>query len=331
MDSLAALAFARELVDIDSTTGQEAAAGGWIADRLRRLGYHVTEQAVAPGRFNVFASIDAPDIVLSTHYDCVPPFFASSVVDGKLFGRGACDAKGILAAQLAAVERLRQRGERKVGLLFVVGEERGSDGAMVANAAGPGAAFLVNGEPTGNKLATGTRGILRVRMHARGRAGHSSAPELFESAIEKLVDALLHLRRLPLPSNPEWGSTSYSVGLIEGGVAPNVVPAHASAEVMFRIVDDPAEVLAQLRSLAHLVEVEEILRVLPVRLHTVPGFDSRSFPFTTDIPLLDRWGIPLLLGPGSFLLAHTDNEHLEIAEFEAAIDTYTRLIPALSR
>ncbi|MEO5897704.1 MAG: M20/M25/M40 family metallo-hydrolase [Vicinamibacterales bacterium] len=331
MDTLAALAFARELIDIDSTTGQEAAAGRWLADRLRALDYEVAEQPVAAGRFNVFASIDPPDVVLSTHYDCVPPFFPSTVRNGKLFGRGACDAKGILAAQVASVERLRAAGERRVGLLFVVGEERGSEGATVANIAGPGARFLINGEPTDNQLATGTRGILRVRLHARGRAGHSSAPEHFESAIEKLIDALVQLRSLTLPVNRAFGTTSYSVGLIEGGVAPNVVPAHASAEVMFRIVDDPAGILEVLRALSPLVEIEEVLRVVPVHLHTVPGFAARSFPFTTDVPLLSRWGVPLLIGPGSFLLAHTDDEHLEIAELEAAIAIYGRLIAGLRR
>ncbi len=330
MDTLTALAFARELIDIDSTTGHEAAAGEWLASRLRGLGYSVTRQPVANDRFNLIATIDPPDVVLSTHYDCVPPFFPSRVDDGTLFGRGACDAKGILAAQVAAAERLRADGHRHVGLLFVVGEERGSEGALAANAAPLGSKFLVNGEPTGSRLATGTRGILRVRLRARGRAGHSSAPEHFESAIEKLIDALVRLRTLVLPSHPIFGATSYSVGVIEGGVAPNVVPARAAAEVLFRIVGDAGDVLVPVRSLAPQVEVEEILRVPPVQLHTIPGVASASFPFTTDIPLLDRWGVPLLFGPGSFLVAHTDNEHLHVAEFESSIGTYIQIIAALS-
>jgi acetylornithine deacetylase len=329
MDTLAALAFARELIDIDSTTGREAAAGHWLADRLRSLGYVVSQQRVDDHRFNLFATIDPPDIVLSTHYDCVPPFIASSVRDGKLYGRGSCDAKGILAAQVAALERLRAAGERRVGLLFVVGEERGSDGALAANAVANQSKFLINGEPTGNLIATATRGILRVRLNATGQAGHSSVAERFESAIEKLVDALVRLRGVQLPSDPELGTTSYSVGLIAGGVAPNVVPAQASAEVMFRTVGDAADVLATLQSLAPLVSIEQVLVVPPVRLHTVPGFPSQSFPFTTDIPLLGRWGVPLLTGPGSFLLAHTDDEHLELAEFEAGIETCRRLVSAL--
>jgi acetylornithine deacetylase len=329
MDTLTAVAFARELIDIDSTTGREAEAGSWLASRLRALGYIVTEQPVDGRRVNVFATVDAPDVVLSTHYDCVPPFFPSREGNGVLYGRGACDAKGILAAQVAAAERLRAAGRTRVGLLFVVGEERGSEGAAVANQSPPGSRFLVNGEPTDSILATGTRGILRVRLHARGRAGHSSAPEQFESAVEKLIDALVQLRSVPLPSNPVFGATSYSVGLISGGVAPNVVPAEAQAEVMFRTVGDASDVLAAVKTLEPLVRVEEVLRVPTVQLHTIPGIPSRSFPFTTDIPLLDRWGTPLLFGPGSFLVAHTDEEHLSLDEFETSIDTYTRIVTAL--
>jgi acetylornithine deacetylase len=329
MDSVTALAFARELIDIDSTTGKEAAAGTWLATKLRGLGYQVVEQPVDGDRFNVLAAVDPPDIVLSTHFDCVPPFFPSSVRDGMLYGRGSCDAKGILAAQVAAVERLRANGETCVGLLFVVGEERGSDGAAAANRHQQTSRFLVNGEPTSSKVAAGTRGILRVRLHAQGRAGHSSAPEHFESAIEKLLDALVGLRRLPLPSNDIFGATSYSIGLIEGGVAPNVVPADASAEVMFRTVSDADDVLRVVKTLEPLVSVEEVLRVPPVQLNTIPGMPSESFPFTTDIPLLNRWGAPLLYGPGSFLVAHTDHEHLSIPEFEASIDGYVSIVKAL--
>jgi acetylornithine deacetylase len=330
MDTLEAFRFARALVDIDSTTGKEVEAGEWLAARLHERGYSVSRQPVGDGRFNVVATIDPPDVVLSTHYDCVPPFFPSRIGEGKLFGRGSCDAKGILAAQVAAAEQLRGEGHRRVGLLFVVGEERGSEGAITANHSPIGSKFLVNGEPTDNLLATGTRGILRVRFTARGRAGHSSAPEKFESAIEKLVDALIQLRQLPLPSDPIFGKTSYSVGLIEGGVAPNVVPATASAEIMFRIVAGADDVLAAVTTLEPLIEVEEVLRVPPARLHTIPGIPSASFPFTTDIPLLERWGVPLLFGPGSFLVAHTDDEYLELSEFEKAIQGYVQIVTSLT-
>src|SRR5262245_35227585 len=246
------VSLARTLIDIDSTTGREAEAGRILARELRQLGYQVTEQPVTEGRFNVFARLDTPpEIVFSTHFDCVPPFFPSREERGMLFGRGSCDAKGILAAQVAAAESLRAAGETRIALLFVVGEERGSDGAKVANASAPDSVrFLINGEPTDNRLGAATRGILRVRLHADGRAAHSSFPELGESAIDKLLDALMVLRGVALPNDPLLGRTHYTVGLIEGGVAPNVVSPHASAELVFRTVRDGAEI----RDAMHVVE-----------------------------------------------------------------------------
>jgi len=217
------VALARELIDIDSTTGREGAAGRWLADSLRQLGFAVDEQRVDERRFNVLATSDDPVVVFSTHFDCVPPFFPSRVEGTKLFGRGACDAKGILAAQVAAADRLREEGEDRVGLLFVVGEERGSDGARAADRAARGCRFLVDGQPTDNRLGIATRGILRLRLRASGRAAHSSFPELGVSAIDKLIDALVSLRSIPLPADAVLGRTHYTVGLISGGVAPNVV------------------------------------------------------------------------------------------------------------
>ena len=325
MDTIAAVAFARELIDIDSTTGQEQAAGDWLAARLEELGYTVERQSIGDGRFNVFARLDPPAVVLSTHFDCVPPFFPSEVRGDVLLGRGSCDAKGILAAQVAAAERLRASGERRAGLLFVVGEERGSDGATVANASPCGSRFLINGEPTDNRLGRATRGALRLRLKATGRAAHSATPEYGESAIDKLLDALVRMRSLDWPRDPELGATFYSIGLVEGGIAPNVISPTASAEIMFRIVGSADEVVAVTRSLAPLVAVEEVLRVPMVRLHTVDGFSSAVFPFTTDVPLLNRWGTPLLYGPGSILVAHTAEEHVAIADLGAAIDGYYRL------
>lgn len=323
-----AVAFARALINIDSTTGKEREAGDWLARELGGLGYTVVEQSVDRGCANIVATIDAPHVVLSTHYDCVPPFFPSRVEDGRIYGRGACDAKGILAAQVAAAERLRSKGERRVGLLFVVGEERGSDGAAVANAAPAGSRFLINGEPTDNRLGTATRGVLRLRLRAVGRAAHSAAPEHGESAIDKVIDALVALRSIPLPSDPEMGSTFYSVGLIEGGVAPNVISPHATAEVLFRTIGPPEDILKAIQPLDRFVTSEEILRVPNVTLHTVPGFPTAVFPFTTDVPFLGRWGTPLLFGPGSFLVAHTSHEHLEIAELDRAVDAYEQLAGA---
>jgi len=322
--------FARELIDIDSTTGKEQAAGEWLAKQLRQLGYEVTEQPVGSGRCNILATLEPPAVVFSTHYDCVPPFFASSVRDERLYGRGACDAKGILAAQVGAVERMRADGEPRVGVLFVVGEERGSDGAKSANQFAVGSKYLINGEPTDSRLALATRGNLRVRLRATGRACHSAAPEHGISAIDRLIEALVRLRGFELPRDPDLGQTYYTIGLIEGGVAPNVVSPHASAEVMFRTIGPHDDILEVLEALSPLVDVEEILRVPHVWLKTWSdsSLETAVFPFTTDIPLLDRWGVPMLFGPGSFLMAHTAEEHIVIAEMEAAVGKYVELARA---
>jgi acetylornithine deacetylase len=330
VDPVAQVRLTRRLVDVDSTTGREGEVAALLAAVLRDLGYEVTEQPLDGARRNVIARAGEPRVVFSTHFDCVPPFFPSREVGGLLYGRGACDAKGILVAQVAAAERLRKAGERGIGLLFVAGEERGSDGARAANAAGRGSAFLVNGEPTDNRLAGATRGMYRVRLRASGRAAHSSLPELGESAIEKLVDALVALRRVEWPSDPALGRTHYTVGLIDGGVAPNVIPAAASAEVMFRTVG-PATDLRRLleRHLGSAVALEDVLVVPPVRLKTLPGFDTAVFSFTTDIPFLDRWGTPLLIGPGSVALAHTDDEHVAVTELHRAVDLYEHLARSL--
>jgi acetylornithine deacetylase len=289
----------RRLVDIDSTTGREGEAGRWLASYLRELGLRVTEQPVDDQRFNIIATLVAsPAVVLSTHFDCVPPFFPSRVDRGRIYGRGSCDAKGILAAQVAAVDQLRRDGEERVGLLFVVGEER---------------------------LGLATRGILRLKLRTSGRAAHSSFPELGESAIDKLLDALITLRSIALPHDSVLGRTHYSVGLIAGGVAPNVVSPAAEAEVMFRTVGDASHIRTAIASLEQHVTIEHVLEVPPVKLTTVPGFDSAVFPYTTDIPFLNRWGQPLLYGPGSIHAAHTADEFIEIDELQAAVAGYVRI------
>ena len=320
-------ALTRALVDIDSTTGREHEVGVWLAAFLRERGYRVGEQPVSNGRFNIFAQLDAPpELVFSTHFDCVPPFFASREQGGVVFGRGSCDAKGILAAQVMAVERLRAGGESRLAMLFVAGEERGSDGARIANDRAPaGVKFLVNGEPTDNRLGLATRGVLRVKLRAAGRAAHSSFPELGESAIDKLLDALMVLRGVKLPEDPVLGRTHYTVGLIEGGVAPNVVSPHAAAEILFRIVGEGAPVRAALKVVEQFVTIEPVLDIPAVRMHTLPGFETAIFPYTTDIPLLTRWGTPLLLGPGSIHVAHTDDEHVAIDELNHAVELYVRI------
>jgi len=327
MDSLTQIRITRELIDIDSTTGREAEAGEFIARTLENLGWAVERQPVVDGRFNVIArTTEDPAVVFSTHFDCVPPFFASREENGRVYGRGSCDAKGILVAQIAAAERLRSAGEHRVGLVFVIAEERGSEGARAANLAAAGSRHLINGEPTDNRLATATRGVYRVRLHATGRAAHSSLPELGESAIDKLIDALVALRAVEWPSDPDLGGTFYTTGLINGGVAPNVISPSANAELMFRTVGGPDELRELIQKhVGHFVTTEDVLVVPPVRLATVPGFDTAVFSFTTDIPWLDRWGTPLLLGPGSVTLAHTAGEYCEIAELTRSAELYARL------
>jgi acetylornithine deacetylase len=334
VDPVSLVDLARSLVDIDSTTGREGEAGRWLSKYLSQIGYIVTEQSVDEYRFNIIAtareSIGTPSIVFSTHVDCVPPFFPSRIEGDRLHGRGACDAKGIIAAQVAAADRLRRAGESRVGLLFVVGEERGSDGARMANEAANGSSkFLIDGEPTDNRLGLATRGILRLKLRATGRAAHSSFPELGESAIDKLIDALVALRTIEFPSDPVLGKTHYTVGLIAGGVAPNVVSPSAEAEVMFRTVSEGDAIRRAMGALERSVQVEHILEVPPVRLATVPGFDTAIFPYTTDIPFLAKWGEPLLFGPGSIHRAHTADEFVSLAELSAAVDHYVAIATQL--
>jgi acetylornithine deacetylase len=331
LDRVDVVALTRSLVDIDSTTGREGEAGRWLADYLRGRGFAVTEQRVDTSRFNVIATVAEPRVVFSTHFDCVPPFFPSRVSGDRLHGRGSCDAKGILAAQVAAADRLRREGESRVGLVFVVGEERGSDGAREANKFANGCRFLIDGEPTDSRLGIATRGILRLKLRASGRAAHSSFPELGESAIDKLIDTLIALRSVALPKDAVLGNTHYTVGLIAGGIAPNVVSPTAEAEVMFRTVCDANEVRHAVAALGSRVAIDDVLEVPPVRMKTMPGFDTSVFPFTTDIPFLDAWGEPLLFGPGSIHLAHTEDEYISITELTGAVDHYMTLARTLLR
>jgi acetylornithine deacetylase len=330
VDPVDVVGLSRTLIDIESTTGQEGAVGRVLAGYLRERGYSVLEQPVAGDRINVIAAVGEPELVFSTHFDCVPPFFPSRVEDGVLHGRGACDAKGILAAQVAAAERLRAAGENRVGLVFVAGEERGSDGAKAANTIASKSRYLINGEPTELKLGLATRGCFRVRLSAHGRAAHSGYPHLGESAIEKLLDVLRDLRAGDWPDDPLLGRTHYTVGLISGGVAPNVIPPQAHAEVFFRTVGaHDALRTALATAVAGRADVEEILELPAVRLHTVPGFETEVFAYFSDVPFLTHWGTPLLLGPGTIHVAHTDREHVLIADLERAVDLYADLAARL--
>ncbi len=326
MEPQTVLTLARTLIDIDSTTGKEGEVSAFLAQYLRNLGWDVIEQPLPRGCANLYARLRPnPTIAFTTHLDCVPPFIPSREADGCLWGRGACDAKGILAAQIGAAERLRRGGEDGIALLFVAGEERGSDGAKAANELSPTTFYYVNGEPTDNRLAVATRGALRLKFTAKGRAAHSAYPELGVSAIERMAEALMRLRGLLFPEDLLLGRTSYIVGTIHGGVAPNVVPADCAAEVMFRTVGPLRPIWDNLTVLRELVDIETLFEAPVVHLDIVPDIPTEVFAYTTDVPFLRNWGRPLLFGPGSILTAHTDQEHVRVEELYAGIDCYVRI------
>ncbi len=318
----------RRLVDIESVTGNEAGVADFLAHELSALGYRVEQMPVEGERFNVYATppdTREPPIVFSTHMDTVPPFFPSSEDAEKVYGRGACDAKGIIACQIAAALRLRQQSI-PAGLLFLVGEERDSLGARVANQRTPGAKFLINGEPTENRLAIASKGTLRVELVAHGRMAHSAYPELGESAIEKLLDALARVRALPLPSDPEIGPCTVNIGLIEGGRAPNVIPDQARAHLLYRLIGSSDDLRRRIVEAAGaLAEVEISLEIPCVRLRPPDGLPTMVAAFTTDIPALTHWGEPLLVGPGSIHVAHTDGEYVEKKQLRDAVELYCAL------
>jgi acetylornithine deacetylase len=321
----------RRLVDIESVSGNEGAVGAELYDELCRLGYTTHKMPVAHERFNLLATLDdrPPQVIFSTHMDTVPPFIASSEDHDNVYGRGSCDAKGIIAAQIAACQRLRKDGAA-VGMLFLVGEERDSLGAKVANETPVGSRYLINGEPTDNKLAVASKGALRVEITARGRMAHSAYPELGESAIEKLLAALERLRAMKLPENPEVGPCTLNIGLIEGGRAPNVIPDFARAQLLYRLVGPSDELRKQIaESVAGLAEAEVVLEIPFMKLRTVPGLKTMAAAFTTDIPALSRWGTPLLLGPGSIHVAHTEREFIAKKELHEAVELYCRLAKQL--
>jgi acetylornithine deacetylase len=323
----------RTLMDIPSVSGEEGAVGRFLASHLGGLGYEVELQEVEPGRANVLARAGArPRVVLSTHMDTVPPFIPSREDATHIHGRGACDAKGIIAAQLTAAARLREEGLEEFGLLFTVDEEMSSLGARAAaaHAMAGECAYLINGEPTENRLAVGSKGSLRLRLLTEGRAGHSAYPERGESAIEKMLDVLADLRGLRWPRDEFFGETTCNIGTIKGGTRPNVIPAEAAAELQIRLVKPSGTIKEILeKAVGGRARVEYMSAAEPVRMLAVEGFEREVVRFTTDIPYLSSWGKPLLLGPGSILDAHTDGERVSKQELEEAVGLYVRLVKSL--
>ncbi len=324
--------FARQLIDIESISGNEKNVGEFLYTKLADLGFRTSKMPVEENRFNVYATLsEKPVVVFSTHMDTVPPFIPSSEDDSNLYGRGACDTKGIIAAMVTAALRLKQENAA-IAMLFVVGEERDSLGARTANQHPVGSRYLINGEPTENRVALASKGALRVEITARGKMAHSAYPELGESAIDKLLGALFNLRNLELPESAEVGPTTMNIGVIEGGRAPNVIPDFAKAQLLYRLVG-PSEKLKQdiVNAVGELAEVDFVLEIPFVKLHTFEDLPTFTASFTTDIPALSNWGDPVLFGPGSIHVAHTDREYISKRELLEATETYYRMAKALGQ
>jgi len=321
----------RALVDIESTTNREQQVADFLFAQLSFLAARTSGRleriAVEPHRDNIFVAWGEPVVTLSTHMDTVPPFFPSQEDAEFIWGRGACDAKGIIAAMIAAAEKLLDSGVTNFGLLFVVGEERNSAGAKVAAAHPRGSRFLVNGEPTENQLALGSKGALRFEITAHGKLAHSAYPELGHSAIHSLLDTLRAIRSIPLPEDPLLGPCTLNIGTIAGGRAPNVVADHAQAEIMFRTVGDPAEIRQAVQAaVAGRAEAREVLHTPAMRLSAFDGLPTTVVAFATDIPTFDgAWGKPFLIGPGSIHLAHTAEERIPKKQLVEAVDIYARM------
>ncbi len=318
----------RQLIDIESITGNEAAVGEFLLGELKSLGFDAQKMPVTDTRFNVYAAVAGvkPHVVFSTHIDTVPPFIPSSEDAEKIYGRGACDTKGITGAMLHAATRLLAE-KAPIALLWVVDEERDSAGAHTANESpiNPRAKFLINGEPTENKIATASKGSLKVIVTARGRMAHSAYPELGDSAIEKLLEALERIRAVKLPVNPEVGPTTMNIGIIEGGRAPNVIPDFARAQILYRLVGPADQLKKDIEDSVHGlpgVQVDAEVNNVFIKLRTFEDIPTFVAAYTTDIPALSNWGEPILFGPGSIHVAHTTGEFISKKELLAAAEIY---------
>jgi acetylornithine deacetylase len=322
-----ALELTRSLVALETPTGAEGPATDFLDAALRHAGYQVVRQPVSPGRQNLYAYREPPALVFSTHLDTVPPYIPLSEDGESIYGRGSCDAKGLAAAMVAAAERLAKRGERRIGLLFVVGEENGSDGALAAADLGPRGRFLINGEPTENRLSIGQKGSLRVDLQATGRAAHSAYPDEGVSAIAALLDTIERIRRMPLPTDPLLGQSTLNLGLIGGGVAPNVIPPAASAQILIRTVEPTGPLKNAIKALLVPGMTVDFRVELPFyKAGSAPaGWETTVVSYASDLPFLEPWGERYQLGPGTIRVAHTSQEHIRKADLLRGVDLYVRL------
>jgi len=324
-----------ELMKIPSVSGQEERIGYFLRDYLKSLGWQVELQSVSESQNNLIAYLnETPKVFLSTHMDTVPPFIPPHEDEEKIYGRGACDAKGIIASQIVAAETLRKReGIENIGLLFTVDEEQSSTGAKAANLhpIARKCEYLINGEPTDNYLALGSKGSLRLLIKTKGKAAHSAYPEEGESAVEKLLDILQSIRNSKFPEDEFFGKTTVNIGTISGGLKTNIIAPFAEAGLHIRLVTDEKPVLEILeRAVNGKGEIEIMTVAKPVRMLAVEGFNQKVVRFTTDIPHLKNWGKPLLIGPGSILVAHTDNEYVMKKDLFDAVELYVRLVKFLA-
>jgi acetylornithine deacetylase len=328
-----ALELTRALVALETPTGSEGPATDFLDGALRRAGYQTVRQPVTPGRENLFAYREKPELVFSTHLDTVPPHIPLSEDDQAIHGRGSCDAKGLAAAMVAAAEQLAAQGERRIGLLFVVGEENGSDGARISHELAPKGRYLINGEPTENRLSIGQKGSLRVDLEAAGRAAHSAYPDEGMSAIAALLDSIDRIRQMVLPADPLLGWSTLNIGLITGGVAPNVIPPSAAAQLLIRTVEPTAALKAQIRTLL----APGVTAAFPVELpfykggSAPAGWDTTVVSYASDLPFLEAWGERYQLGPGTIRVAHTNHEHIRKADLLKGVELYVRLASDLLR
>ncbi len=332
-------ALTRSLVDIESITGNEYLVSLELEKILQgladRFGGRVERIEVEPKRHNLLCTFGEPWVTLSTHQDTVPPFFPSRETEDEIWGRGACDVKGIIASMLCAGEKLLEQGERNLAFLFVVGEERNSVGAYHAGRHGRGSKFIINGEPTENKIALGSKGALRLELTSSGKMAHSAYPELGESAIEKLLDALERIRRIDLPWHDVLGPSTLNIGLLNGGRAPNVIPDQAKAELLIRLVDDGESTVRAIRAACtNLADVKEVLRIPAVLLggreFEADGFATMVASYTTDIPAFaGAWGEPFLVGPGTIHVAHTSEERISKRQLLDAVELYQHIVRKL--
>lgn len=322
----------KSLVNMASVTGHEKACAEFVKGHLAHLGFEAELMPVSRDRSNVFATWGKPDVVLSTHMDTVPPFFPAHEDAEHIYGRGSCDAKGILAAQVTAAERLKNDGAEDFALLFLVGEETVSDGAREANLHPRGSRYIINGEPTENKLVIGSKGNLRIDVRARGKMAHSAYPQLGVNAIDKLLDVLEEVRRISLPVSPVLGPSTMNIGVITGGRAANVIPDEAVAQILIRIVENSEPLRRKITEIIGDRCELVIVRDTPVLLmEKLEGYETDVVAFTTDLPSLTNWGRPLLLGPGSISTAHTERECVRKSDLTAAADLYYRMVRDLKK